>query len=126
MSKKVMIVDDDYHIRLAVSKLLGRSGIEVCEADSGQSCLNEMEMGFQGLILMDVMMPEMNGWQTVRNIVERGYYDGSLIFMLTALETPDERIEDLQSYVVDYLTKPFEPEELVSTCQTYLEYLERG
>jgi DNA-binding response OmpR family regulator len=72
---------------------------------------------------MDVMMPEINGWETVRKIVENGYYEGSLIFMLTALETPDEIIEDLQKYVVDYLTKPFEPKELVSTCQTYLSYL---
>jgi DNA-binding response OmpR family regulator len=45
--------------------------------------------------------------------------------MLTALQTPGEQIEDLQKYVVDYITKPFEPEVLLATCETYLAYLEK-
>ena len=124
MNKKVMIVDDDRHIRWIVSRLLERSGLDVLEADSGTRCLRELEQGFKGVILMDVMMPGMDGWHTIREIAERGYSEGNLIFMLSALDVPGEEIEGLHGYVTDYVTKPFEPEELVEICTTYLEYLD--
>ena len=125
MGARVMIVDDEPYIRLAVRKLLKRRGVELLEADCGKACLENLRQGFRGLILMDVMMPRMNGWETVRQIVDQGLHEGNIIFMLTALETPGEQIEDLQKYIVDYITKPFEPEVLLATCETYLAYLEK-
>jgi CheY-like chemotaxis protein len=124
MSRKVMIVDDELPVRFVVRKLLERNGMEVVEAEGGPRCLDLLEQGFKGVILMDIMMPEMNGWDTVREIVERGYSEDNFVFVLTALGTPDELTQHLQEYIMDYMTKPFEPEELVRTCQTYLDSLE--
>ena len=123
MDKRIMIVDDDPHIRLAVTSLLGREGLGVIEAAGGQECMEVMQQGFHGVILMDVMMPGMNGWDTMRSMVDAGVTEGSVIFMLTALDYPEGNVQGLEEYVTDYLTKPFENEKLVSTVKTYLEYV---
>ena len=120
MSRQVMVVDDDPYIRIAVKELLEPEGLEVLEADGGDECLEHMEEGFQGVVLMDVMMPEMDGWDTIRALVDHGYQEGNTILMLTARETPDERMQGLQGYITDYLTKPIEPDELVAIIQQYV------
>jgi DNA-binding response OmpR family regulator len=126
MRKQVMIVDDEPHIRLAVRKLLERKGIGVHSAEGGRECLEALGQGFRGVILMDVMMPEMNGWDTIREIVDHGYDDGTLIFMLTALDNPGEDICGLEEHVVDYITKPFDSKELVEVVERYLSYLDQS
>ena len=123
MSRKVMIVDDDPSIRIAVKTLLGRAEFDVRTAGSGPECLEELRKGFKGVILMDIMMPDMDGWDTITEIVNRGYNDGNMIFMLTAKDVPDRKMDGLQEYVIDYLTKPFEPHELVGAVEQYLSYL---
>ena len=104
-----------------VGMTLELEDIEVFEADSGLSCLDALEQGFKGVILMDIMMPQMDGWDTLRQIIERGYGDKSIVLVLTALDAFDHNIEDLQTHVVDYMTKPFEPDELVDAVQCYLQ-----
>ena len=123
MEPKVMIVDDDPYIRLAVKEILNAEGINLAEADGYDECLESMGWGFKGVILMDIMMPEKDGWDTINAIVDKGYYEGNMIFMLTAKDQPDDKMEGLQEYVVDYLTKPFDPDLLVATVREYLGYL---
>lgn len=120
MNAKVMIVDDDPSIRLALRELLEPEGFEVVTAAGGKECLEEMAKGFKGMILMDIMMPEMDGWETVREIVDRGYLAGNVISMLTAREIEDQKVGSLASYVTNYIMKPFDPEELVATVREYL------
>ena len=126
MSKQVMIVDDDLAIRVAVSKVLEFSGLEPFGAEGGKECLGYLEDGFKGLILMDIMMPEMDGWETVKEIVDQGYHEGNVIVMLTAKESVDKSLEQLQPYVADYLRKPIEGDQLVETIQQYLTCLDWG
>ena len=123
MDAKVMLVDDEEMIRESVVLFFQSEGIKILTAASGEECLDHLKGGFRGVILMDVMMPEMNGWDTIRKIVENDLYEGNIIVMLTALGTPDSNMEGLQEYVTDYLTKPFNPDELLEILQYYFSLL---
>jgi DNA-binding response OmpR family regulator len=120
---KVMIVDDDRHILLAVKTVLNEAGFPVEMAESGQECINLLKAGFTGVILLDIMMPVMDGWDTIRAINSSGLGDNVLIAMLTAKNSPDSKMIGLQEYVFDYITKPFEPDELVNKVRVYSKYL---
>ena len=124
MSYRVMVVDDDEFIRLTIRELFESEGINVVSADSANECLKELEKGFSGVILMDIMMPEKDGWDAIRMIIESDLFEGNIIAMLTAKDVPDEKMQGLQEYVTDYITKPFEGEELVATVKEYFTYLE--
>jgi DNA-binding response OmpR family regulator len=124
MEPKVMLVDDEEMIRESVESFFQSEGVKILTAASGDECLEHLEAGFRGVILMDVMMPEMNGWDTIRKIVENDLYQGNIIVMLTALDAPDNKMEGIQEYVTDYLTKPFNPDELMEILQYYLGLLE--
>ncbi|MFA7059541.1 MAG: response regulator [Pedobacter sp.] len=119
MDAKVMLVDDDEMIRDSVELFFQSEGIKILTAASGDDCLEYLEEGFRGIILMDVMMPNMNGWDTIRKIVENDLYEGNIIVMLTAMDAPDNKMEGIQEYVTDYLTKPFNPDELMEILQYY-------
>ena len=125
MKKKVMVVDDDPTILYSVRKIFEPRGFEVVTASNGNECLDELEKGFNGVVLMDIMMPKMDGWDTIRAIVDRGYIErnGIIISMLTAKDVPDQKMEGLQEYVAAYITKPFYPDELVATVEEYFTYL---
>ena len=124
MNQQVMVVDDDSSIRMAVKELLESENIKVSEAAGGKECLEALEQGFKGVILMDIMMPVMDGWDTIREIVNSGYQEGNVIFMLTAKDDPGEKMEGLETYVTDYVVKPFDPDRLVTTVEEYLSYLQ--
>jgi DNA-binding response OmpR family regulator len=129
MEPKVMLVDDEEMIRESVGVFFQSEGVKILTAASGDECLEHLENGFRGVILMDVMMPEMNGWDTIRKIVENDLYQGNIIVMLTALDAPDNKMEGIQEYVTDYLTKPFNPDELMEILSYYfglLDALEPG
>lgn len=118
-----MIVDDDRHILIAVKTVLNEAGFPVEMAESGDECVSFLKAGFSGIILLDIMMPVMDGWDTIRAIKREGLGEKVLIAMLTAKDTPDQKMIGLQEYVFDYITKPFEPGELVSKVQLYSKYL---
>jgi len=124
MENGVMIVDDNEHIRQSVQMICEFEDLNLVCAASGEECLEHLQAGFRGVILMDIMMPEMDGWQTIREIVERGLYRGNLILMLTGMGQPDSRMDGLQEYVTDYLTKPFGPDQLVDALKYYLNLIE--
>ena len=123
MSNKIMIVDDNEYVRASVEIICQSVQLGLISADSGPQCLARLEAGFRGIILMDIMMPEMDGWDTIRQIVDRGLYPGNLIVMLTGMGEPDAKMDGLQEYVTDYLTKPFGPNQLIESLQYYLDLL---
>jgi len=123
MKKRVMIVDDDTSVLNVVKKTLESSGIDVTAVTSGKECLKELEKGFTGLILMDVVMPEMDGWDTIKEIIDRGYKDRVIISMLTGKGEPDKKMDSLKEYVLDYIRKPFGREILLSVVKEYLSYI---
>jgi DNA-binding response OmpR family regulator len=123
MNARIMLVDDEESIRESVGTFFESEDIPYLIAASGDECLEHLEAGFRGVILMDVMMPGMNGWDTIRKIVKEELFDGNIIVMLTALGVPDNKMEGIQEYVTDYLTKPFNPDELLETLQYYFNLL---
>ena len=121
-----MIVDDEPDICLTVRVVLESAGFEVVQAESGQRCLEELEKGFRGVILMDIMMDDMDGWETIRQIESRGLMDGNLALMLTAKQDPDEDLVELTESVLNYMRKPFHTEELIANMETYCKWLDQA
>ncbi len=123
MRKHVLIVDDDPTILETVSLLLSYYGFEVIKAPSGTVCLDTLRQGFQGVILMDIMMPGLNGWETIRALAEEQLLGQNLICMLTAKAEPGAEGEDVQEHVFDYLPKPFDGNNLLEFVQHASSYL---
>jgi DNA-binding response OmpR family regulator len=120
---QIMITDDDAHVRIAVRLILGEAGYTVVPADSGQSCIDLLKKGFKGVILLDIMMPGMDGWDTIAQILAEDLYVDIVIVMLTAKSSPDTKMIGLQEWVLDYLTKPFDPEVLIEKIAFFSEFL---
>jgi len=123
MHDTVMIVDDNKNIRNTVEMICQLEGLNVVCSESGEQCLRNLSSGFRGVILMDIMMPDLNGWDTIREIVAQGFYAGNLILMLTGIGEPDAEMDGLQEYVTDYLAKPFRSAHLTEALHYYLALL---
>ena len=123
MSNKIMIVDDNEYVRASVEIICQSVQLGLSSAASGEECLGHLESGFRGVILMDIMMPDMDGWDTIRQIVHKGLYPGNIIVMLTGMGEPDAKMDGVQEYVTDYMTKPFGPDQLIESLQYYLTLL---
>ena len=120
---QVMIVDDDAHVRIAVRTILSDAGYTVSTAESGQDCITLLKKGFNGVILLDIMMPGMDGWDTIREILTKELFHNIVIVMLTAKSSPDTKMIGLQEWVLDYMTKPFDSEDLIERTRYYSGFL---
>ncbi len=123
MHGQVMVVDDDPELRDTIVRILKKGNIEAFGKASGKECLETLNAGFSGLILMDVSMPGMDGWATVQEIVNQGYIDKTIICMLTGFAEPDHDMDPLKEYILDYITKPVKAKELIALVNDYLNYL---
>ena len=118
MKKKIMVVDDDPDILITIRKIFEREGYEVFTVDSGVDCIRQLERGFKGGILMDIMMPFMDGWDTIKEIIKKGFADNVSISIVTAKGTPDhEKMRGVESCVYDYIAKPFDVKQLIANVR---------
>ncbi|GAX61100.1 response regulator receiver protein [Candidatus Scalindua japonica] len=124
MKKQIMVVDDDPSIRSTVEIILNTKGYSICTVESGERCLDKLREGFRGLILMDIMMPKMDGWDTISIIEDEGLHGGNVICMLTAVHDPGPKLEKLTEYVMNYVRKPFTSEELLETVAEHIDYVQ--
>ena len=119
MKKQMIVVDDDTDILDSIKMLFEHEGYEVITVQSGRDCIDRLERGFKGVVLLDLMMPGMDGWDTVREIVNRGLERNVNILVITAIGTPDhDKMRGLEPYVQDYIVKPFNPTDLVRRVET--------
>ena len=118
-----MLVDDEAGLRETVSIILQQAGYSILEARNGEECLRLLQQGFRGLLLMDVMMPGLSGWDTIRAMVESNLMEGNLICMLTAMREPNAKARGLEEHVLDYLPKPFEIKALLKMVENSTQYL---
>ena len=121
MQKKIMIVDNDPDILITIRELFEPEGFEVYTVPCGKDCIQELENGFKGVILMDIMMPHMDGWSTIREIVTKGLDKGNIISMISAKDECDWKFDDLKQYIKNYITKPFDTRQLLHIVKRYFE-----
>jgi len=119
----ILVVDDDPDIRSLVKILLERTGASVFEAADGKSALREFHARRPDLVVLDVQLPEMDGWQVLARI--RDLSDVPVL-MLTARGQELERVRGLQGGADDYVVKPFGRQELVARVQALLRRAARG
>lgn len=112
MAKKIMVVDDDPTTVMVVKAVLSTYGFDVATVHSGQECLNKVGEEKPDLILLDIMMPKMDGWETLRRLKEKSITDTTLVVMLTVKGDVGEAPE-LRDVVSDYITKPFGKTDLI-------------
>jgi DNA-binding response OmpR family regulator len=115
---KIMIVDDDPNIRELVCVLLKNDGFEACEAADGRKALRIMTSENPDLAVIDLMMPNMDGYELCRNL--RRYYENLPVLMLTAKGELPAKIKGFEAGADDYLTKPFEGDELLLRVKALL------
>lgn len=120
MSKKILIIDDDLDTLRLVSLMLQRQGYEIITATNGKQGVEKTLEDKPQLILLDVMMPDMDGYEVARRIRENPITVGIPILMFTAKTQLDDKVAGFEVGVDDYLTKPTHPSELQAHVKALL------
>lgn len=113
----VLIVEDEMSITRLVRLYLEAAGAVVLEAHSGRAGIETFERQRPNLIILDIMLPDLDGWEVCRRIRQ---CSDTPIVMLTARETENDRVRGLDLGADDYVTKPFSPRELASRVRAIL------
>jgi DNA-binding response OmpR family regulator len=121
MKKRVLVVDDEPRMRRFVRMNLDLEGYEVVEADNGLTALNKVRDTLPDLVLLDVMMPDMDGFETLEHIRE---VSSVPVIMLTVKGDEEDRVRGLDLGADDYVSKPFSPRELLSRIRAVLRRVE--
>jgi DNA-binding response OmpR family regulator len=115
--QKILIVDDDPDIVVSLKEIFEREGFEVTSADNGLICLRELEKGFQGIIILDLMMPVMDGLETIRQITMGGFIEHNTIIVLTAKRIQGDEFNEIYPYISDFIFKPFDIKSVIATVK---------
>jgi len=123
---KVLVVDDEAPIRLLCRVNLEAEGMDVVEASDGETGLETARAEKPDVVLLDVMMPGMDGWQVAERLVEDEATTQIPLVFLTARAELRDRARGLELGGVDYITKPFNPLDLAPVIESLLERVRRG
>ena len=121
-----LVIDDEPPIRLLCRVNLEADGIAVIEAEDGPSGLAVARMERPDVIILDVMMPGLDGWRVAEALLDDGRTSSIPIIFLSARAELRDRVRGLDAGGVDYLTKPFNPVELAPLIRELLARVERG
>lgn len=114
MARKILTCDDEKHIVRLIQVNLERQGYEVITAYNGAECLEKVKEDRPDLIVLDVMMPEMTGFEVLDTLKKDPETESIPVIMLTARAQDSDVLRGWQSGVECYLTKPFNPMELIA------------
>jgi len=123
MPGRILIVDDDENIVRLLKLYLGDAGYDVDVAVDGSSALTRFHAGKPDLVLLDVMMPVINGWEVLRLI--RGE-SATPVIMLTSRDLVEDKVKGFDLGADDYVIKPFEPREVLARIQVRMSKREPG
>jgi two-component system response regulator ResD len=123
MSDRVLIVDDEPIVREILGRYLARSGYEVETAADGEQALTAIETTSPDLVLLDLMLPGLDGLEVFSRIRDRG---PTPVIMLTAKGEEADRVVGLEMGADDYVTKPFSPREVVARVRSVLRRIDDG
>ena len=126
MAKKILAVDDERHIVRLVQVNLERAGYEVVTANDGKEALEKVAQENPDLVVLDVMMPYMDGFEVLQNLRRNPTTRDIPVIMLTAKAQDADVFKGWQSGVDCYLTKPFNPMELLSFVKRIFDSLDGG
>ena len=118
MKKNILVVDDEADVRISIKNIFEHEGHGVYTSENGMKCIEILEKGFCGILLIDLMMPQMDGWATIKEIVKRGLDRNVDIIVITAVGTKrHNKMIGLQPYIHDYIAKPFDIQELLKNIK---------
>ena len=124
MAKTVLIADDEPNIILSLKFIMEQAGYDVRVARDGDDALTQMAQQPPDLVLLDVMMPRMTGYDVCQAIRANPDYAGTRIIMVTAKGRPAERDKGLALGADDYVTKPFSTRDVMQQVRSLLETAE--
>src|SRR5574340_1261021 len=114
---RILVVEDDQDTAFLLKQILRHAGYDVLSAINGKEALNKVNLSFPDLVLLDLMMPEMDGWETVEHLRQ---VSNTPVIILTALNNKENVVTCFQRGVDDYMTKPFYKGEIVARVQAVL------
>lgn len=120
MTPQILVVDDDPENQLLIRVILQREGYRVDVQDSGADGLAALQRERFDLVVLDVMMPDMNGFEVYRRLQADVKTRGIPVIMLTAMAQRKDYEQAAQLGVKDYITKPFEPDDLIARVRAAL------
>jgi two-component system, OmpR family, alkaline phosphatase synthesis response regulator PhoP len=123
---RVLVIDDEAPIRLLCRVNLEAEGMDVLEASDGPTGLEQARENTPDVVLLDVMMPGLDGWRVAEQLLQDDRTSEIPIIFLTARAEFRDRARGLDIGGVDYVTKPFNPLELAPLVRDLLERIERG
>jgi DNA-binding response OmpR family regulator len=126
MSKSILVVDDEPNIVLSLEFLMKQEGYEVRTSTNGEEALHAVREKLPDLILLDVMMPKLNGYEVCQAIRQNPAWKATRIVMLTARGRDVEREKGLALGADDYITKPFATKDVVEKVKAILSMDERA
>lgn len=124
MEKKILIVDDEAHIRALLAEALEEiedAGVTILTASDGEAGFNMAQKERPNLILLDVMMPKLNGFEVATKIRGCPEIRNTYIIMLTAKGQETDKSRGMEVGVNEYVTKPFDPDYIVTRANEILE-----
>ncbi len=114
---RILVVEDDQDTAFLLKQILRHAGFDVLSAFNGKEALNKVNLSFPDLVLLDLMMPEMDGWETIDHLRQ---VSNTPVIVLTALTSKENTVDCLQRGVDDYMTKPFYKAEVVARVHAVL------
>ena len=126
MATRVLVIDDEAPIRLLCRVNLEAAGMQVIEAADGVNGIEQAQTGGPDVILLDVMMPGLDGWHVAEALLDDPSTDEIPIVFLTARAELRDRARGINLGGVDYVTKPFNPVDLAPLVRGLLERVEQG
>jgi two-component system response regulator ResD len=118
MRPALLLVDDDPTLLSVLSRRMAREGYEVVSAESGPRALQLLEQRWPALLIIDLMMPGMDGFELCARVKRIADLP---IIVLSAVDASEAKVRALENYAEDYVTKPFDPDELVARIQRVLQ-----
>ena len=123
---RVLVIDDEAPIRLLCRVNLEAEGMEVLEAGDGQAGLEAAQRELPDVVLLDVMMPGLDGWRVAEQLLDGDTTSAIPIVFLTARAELRDRVRGIDLGGVEYLTKPFNPVELAPLVRELVDRVEAG
>ena len=120
MGNKVLVIEDEHEIREMLNFSLTRAGFSVCEADSAEAALDQLDGPLPDLLIVDWMLPGMSGVELARRLRQDEHTANLPMIMLTARGEETDKLKSFDSGMDDYLTKPFSPKELIARIRALL------